>query len=288
MQAVIAIPPRPELRKHGSAATALKQEVAGVPLLTRVIATAMRVGVDSLLVIWPDDVDSLIWDRCSASRPLQGLKLARLWSLTFDPRIAASWTGIAESIEDHFLWLPWNWIIDERATAGLAPMLVCPVVWDRPALLQKRAVLFGTRVRVTTEQPVHGFPINSPQDVARAERFVIAHSGKPFEGVLSRFTRFLLGPVIRLLAHSRVKPDWVTLGALLAAILAAIEVARGSYTSYARGAILFLLSGLLLEMDGLLARLTLTESSLGAWFPSLAGKAACLLLAVGIALGLSR
>src|SRR2546427_7290921 len=87
MQAVIAIPPRQTLRQFGGAEQALMQEVAGVPLLVRIIATAMRGGVDSVLVIWPDGVDSSIWERCAASRPLRGLKLYKLFrSSMFDPR----------------------------------------------------------------------------------------------------------------------------------------------------------------------------------------------------------
>src|SRR5260370_40434990 len=100
MQAVIAIPPLQTLQKHGGAEQALMQEVAGVPLLVRVIATAMRVGVDSVLVVWPDDVDSSIWERCAASHPLHGLKLYRFFrSPIFDPRRAASCAAIAAGLK---------------------------------------------------------------------------------------------------------------------------------------------------------------------------------------------
>ena len=56
MQAMIAIPPRQTLQQFGGPEQALMQEVAGVPLLVRIIATAVRAGLDSVLVIWPDDV----------------------------------------------------------------------------------------------------------------------------------------------------------------------------------------------------------------------------------------
>ena len=100
MQAVIAIPPRQTLQKYGGAEQALMQEVAGVPLLNRVTATAMRGGVDSVLVIWPDDVDSSIWERCAASRQLRSLKLYKLLrSSMFDPQRTASWATIAPFLE---------------------------------------------------------------------------------------------------------------------------------------------------------------------------------------------
>ena len=102
MQAVIAIPPSQTLQQLGGAEQALMQEVAGVPLLVRIIATAMRGGVDSLLVIWPDDVDSSIWERCAASRPLRGLKLYKLFrSSMFDPRCASSWRSASQEPACH-------------------------------------------------------------------------------------------------------------------------------------------------------------------------------------------
>ena len=44
MQAVIAIPTHQILQQFGGAEQALMREVAGVPLLVRVIATAVRAG----------------------------------------------------------------------------------------------------------------------------------------------------------------------------------------------------------------------------------------------------
>src|ERR1700686_2479632 len=211
MQAVIAIPPSQTLQQFGGGEQALMQEVAGVPLLVRGIATAMRGGVDSLLVIWPDDVDSSIWERCAASRPLQGLKLYKLFrSSMFDPRSAASWAANATCLEDHFVWLPWNWITHKRALAGLSPMPVRPRNWDCPTLIEKRVVLYGTRVRVMSGRAVDGVPITSRADVGRAERFLVAHSGKPLDGIYSKFNRFLCRPIVRLLTHTRVTPNWVT------------------------------------------------------------------------------
>src|SRR5260370_23058909 len=240
------------------------QEVAGVPLLVRVIATAIRVGVDSVLVVWPDDVDSSIWERCAASHPLQGLKLYRFFrSPIFDPRRAASWAAIAACLEDHFLWLPWNWVTHKRALAGLSPVPVCPLSWDRPASIEKSVALYVTKVRAMYEPEADVVPITSRTDVGRAERFLVAHSGKPLDGIYSKFNRLLCRPVVRLLTHTGVTPNLVTVGGLVVAIVAALLFARGSYPYYVGGALLFFLSGLVDEMDGMLARITFTESAFG-------------------------
>ncbi len=289
MQAVIAIPPRQRLRQFGGAEQALMQEVAGVPLLVRVIATAMRGGVDSVLVIWPDNVDSSIWERCASSRPLRGLKIYKLLrSSMFDPRSAASWATVAACLEDRFLWLPWNWITHKRALAELSLMPVRPSNWDCPTLIEKRVVLYGTRVRVMSERSVDGVAITSRADVARAERFLVAHSGKPLDGIYSKFNRLLCRPAVRLLTHTGVTPNWVTVGGLVVAIVAALLFARGSYANYVGGALLFFLSGLIDEMDGMLARIKFMESAFGTWFEGFVDNATYLLVFSGITAGLYR
>ena len=289
MQAVIAIPPRQMLQQSGGAEQALMQEVAGVPLLVRIIATAMRGGVDSVLVIWPDGVDSSIWERCAASRPLRGLKLYKLFrSSMFDPRSTDTWAAIATCLEDHFVWLPWNWITHKRALAGLSPIPVRPWNWDYPTLIEKRALLYGTRVRTMSGRAVDGVPITSRADVARAERFLVAHSGKPLDGIYSKFNRLLCRPAVRLLTHTGVTPNWVTVGGLVVAIVAALLFARGSYANYVGGALLFFLSGLIDEMDGMLARIKFTESAFGTWFEGFVDNATYLLVFSGITAGLYR
>ena len=289
MQAVIAIPPHQTLQKYGGAEQALMQEVAGVPLLVRVIATAVRAGVDSLLVIWPDDVDSSIWERCASSRPLRGLKIYWLFrSAMFDPRSTASWAAIATCIEDHVLWLPWNLITHKRALAALSPIPVRPWNWDCPALVEKPAVLYGNKVRVMAERHVDGVRITSRTDVGQAERFLVAHSGKPLDGIYSKFNRLLCRPTVRLLTHTRVTPNWVTVGGLVVAIVAALLFARGSYANYVGGALLFFLSGLFDEMDGMLARIKFMESAFGTWFEGFVDNATYLFVFSGITAGLYR
>src|SRR5580693_5170315 len=107
MQAVIAIPELSVLRKYMDAAGVLTREIAGVPLLIRVIATARRAGVDSLLVIWPEDIDPTVWSRCTAHPLLRSLRITYLMR-PFDPQTPSDWRAVAADLEDRFLWLPWN------------------------------------------------------------------------------------------------------------------------------------------------------------------------------------
>jgi len=288
MQALIVIPPRQVLQQYGGPEQALMQDVAGVPLLVRTIATAMRAGVDSLFVIWPHDVDSSIWERCAAAQPLH-LRVDKLvWQGTFNPRSPACWTAIAASIAGQFLWLPWNWVTHSRVLAGLLPMPVRPAKWEAPALIERSALMVGAGVRLTSDPPPDGVPIYSRSDVGRAERFLVANSGKSTDNFYSKFNRFLCRPVVRLLTHTRVTPNAVTVAGLVIGIVSALLYARGTYAYYVCGGLLFFLSGLVDEMDGMLARLKFKESAFGTWFEGSVDNATYLLVFAGITAGLYR
>src|SRR5271165_2424038 len=99
MQAVMTIP-------FGSEAM-LTRKVAGVPLLERVLATAVRAGVKDLVLFWPADADSAIWDQCVSSGALVGLQTRKIRGLPFDPRKSGNWAAIGSLLRDEFLWLPW-------------------------------------------------------------------------------------------------------------------------------------------------------------------------------------
>jgi hypothetical protein len=90
VRAVLAIPGLETLRNYGAASEVLMQRVAGVSLLIRVIVTAKRAGVDSVLVIWPEDMNSAVLDSCAESSLLQDVQLHELvWKNAFDPRNAS-------------------------------------------------------------------------------------------------------------------------------------------------------------------------------------------------------
>jgi phosphatidylglycerophosphate synthase len=286
MQAVIAIPELSVLRKYADAEAVLTRDIAGVPLLVRVIATARRAGVDSLLVILPPDIDRSIWERCAASPLLRGLQIGCLVR-PFDPLRRDDWQAIAASLDEQFLWLPWNWVTHKRTLTELAPLAVQPASWDAPDLLEKRAALGRIRIQLAAGK-VEGVPITPRTSTAEAERFLVAHSGKPTDGIYSKFNRLLCRPAVRLLARTPVTPNMVTTGGLLVAIVAAFLFARGYYVAYVAGALLFFLSGLFDEMDGMLARVTFRESVFGTWFEGLVDETTYLLVFSGITAGLYR
>jgi phosphatidylglycerophosphate synthase len=281
MQSVIVIPERSVLQRYPDAEGVLTREIAGVPLLIRVIATAARAGVEKFLVMWPADVDQSIWHRCAASPLLKGLEI-RFVVQDFELGQPASWAAVEPVLEEQFLWLPWNWLTHKRTLTGFATWPVQAPAWDVPELVEKA---MPSRTR---RQAAEGVLITPVTNTAEAERFLVAHAGKPSDGIYSKFNRMLCRPAVRLLTHTPVTPNLVTLGGLLVGILAAFMYARGFYAAYVAGALLFFLSGLFDDADGMLARIKFRESVFGTWFEGLVDEASYLILFSGITAGLYR
>jgi phosphatidylglycerophosphate synthase len=290
VQAVLAIPSLEMLRNHGGATEVLMQKVAGVPLLVRVVATSKRAAVDSVLVIWPDGVDAGMLVSCAESSLLKGVQVDSLrWRHAFDPRNADHWAAMAAHLEEQFLWLPWNWVTHKHALMGLSPASIRPLTWESPALLKKGAEAHRPDFQMGSgPRVVDGIPVTSQAAVRIAERFLVATSGKPLDGIYSSFNRRLCRPFVRLLSHTRVTPNTLTFGGLLVAILGGLLFARGSYFNYVGGAVLFFVSGLFDEMDGMLARIKFRESAFGTWFEGFVDNISYLVIFAGITVGLHR
>ena len=289
MRAVLAIPDLETLRRYGDPAEVLTRRVAGVPLLARVLATASRAGADSVLVIWPEDLDRAILQSCAESSLLKGMQVEQLvWTSAFDPQDPAHWAEISDRLEDRFLWLPWNWVTHKRALAELSPATLLPVTWQRPVLLEICALRGDTTLRVSSVRETRGVSVTSRRSAPAAERFSVANSGKATDGIYSKFNRFLCRPAVRLLAHTRVTPNAITLAGLVVAILGALMFAHGSYVTEVFGALLFFASGLIDEMDGMIARIKFRESAFGTWFEGFVDNITYLIVFVGIIVGLHR
>jgi phosphatidylglycerophosphate synthase len=280
MQAVMVVP--------SGAEDTLTDNVAGVPLLVRVIAMAMRAGVKELVLFWPGDTDTKIWGQVAASPALCGLHTRQIQSFPFDPQQNGSWAAISTLLDDEFLWLPWNFVTSSRILAAVEPSPVLPLSWDKPIRLSKKLIACSVHFGVASVSDVKGVLIRSRGDIPHAERFLVRHSGKPTDGIYSTINRMLCRPVVRALTHTTVTPNFVTLTGLVVAVIGALTYARGTYWAYVCGALLFFVSGLIDEMDGMIARLKFRESAFGTWFEGFVDNATYLFLFSGITAGLFR
>jgi phosphatidylglycerophosphate synthase len=289
MQALIAIPATQTLNQFGGPAAALLRKVSGVALLVRVIKTAVRAGANSLLVIWPSDVPQSIWFSAQADLDREVLcGIVIVQSRAFEPRRNSNWEALSGLLDDQFLWLPWNWVTNKKALASLKPSEALPADWSEPISLNRESAIQGSRTRFSIENRREGVAVTSTHSVVEAERLVVARSGKPLDGIYSTFNRWLCRPMVRLLSHTPITPNAITLAGLAVAILSCWAFARGFYAAYIAGALVFFLSGLCDEIDGMLARIKFRESAFGTWFEGFVDNATYLLVFAGITIGLYR
>jgi phosphatidylglycerophosphate synthase len=286
MQAVVAIPEITSLVCSKKASELLMRPVAGVPLLMRTLITAARAGADDILLIGSAALSDELLRQLMQSSVKYGIPVRVIQLDEFDPSASSSWAKLAPHLEDQFLWLPWNWVTTKQFLANLPLAQIHSVNWAEPA--------YATLHEVTSDNAssalLHpeGVAVTSPERVSLAERFLVAHSGKILDGIHTSFNRRLCRPFVRVLSHTSVTPNAVTLGGVVISILSAVAFAQGSYWWSVLGALLFYVAGLFDEMDGMLARVTFAESPWGTWFEGFADGLSYLLLFGGITIGLHR
>jgi phosphatidylglycerophosphate synthase len=285
MQAILTIP---DLQNGRDAADLLFREVAGVPLLIRAIATAGRAGAKEVLLVFPGFIPCEIVKRVRENKILSTGPFIECVSVPgFDPRSRSSWQQISARLQDEFFWIPWNWVTNKHALAALPLVEYEPASWRVPSRLKRDAVMQFDEF-LSLNGRTQGISVDSKDSVKPAERWLVANSGKPLDGIYTSFNRRLCRPVVRALTHTAVSPNGVTLVGLLIASLAAYYFSRGTYLFSVVGALLFFISGLFDEIDGMLARLKFSDSAFGTWFEGSVDNLSYLLLFGGIALGLSR
>lgn len=286
MQAILAMP---DSQKTSRAVEELLfREVAGIPLLVRTIATASRAGADEVLLIFPGFIPCEVVKRIRENRILSARPLVKCISvLGFDPGSSSGWKQISARLAGEFLWIPWNWVTNKHALLRLPCLQQKPGSWREPARLKRDAIV-NDRETLRRTPKAEGIAVVSAESAKIAERWLVANSGKPLDGIYTSFNRRLCRPVVRALTHTAVSPNVVTLAGLLVACLSAYCFSRGSYLSSVAGALFFFLSGLCDEIDGMLARLKFSDSAFGTWFEGLVDNVSYLLLFGGLAVGLSR
>jgi len=289
MQAILVLPDFSAGSSNNSANELWCHDVCGIPLLPRITATATRAGVRNVLLVFrgafPSEIAKTIREG-KLSSALASVEFAPVEQLGDD--LQPQWIEIAHQLEDEFLWLPWNWVTNKHGLLYLKTLDHYPTDWSLPARLKRDSVLFHAGSSAKDSQIPEGVAVTSTVSVGHAERWLVAHSGKPLDGIYSKFNRWLCRPLVRTLTHTRVTPNVITLAGLLLAIVSTYYFAKGEYFAALFGALLFFASGLLDEVDGMLARLMFSDSAFGTWFEGHVDNLSYLLLFTGITTGLYR
>ncbi len=288
MQALMVVPGLRTLLPLGSPQQVLTQEVAGIPLLARVVATALRAGVTDLVLIWPAELEIAIWDECCASPALSGMSRPEICPSPFDPRKNLSWEALAPALMNEFLWLPWNFITDSDTLAAVERSRVLPLSWERPVLITKPGFGRSLRPGVTSTPPVEGVSVQSSTDITKAECFLAGKTGNPMDGIRSHLNQIFCRPAVRALVRTPITPRVVACTGTFIAIVSAVMYSRGSYWGYVAGAMLFFASGLMDEMAVMMARLQFIENAFETWAEGFADVITRLLVFSGMTVGLYR
>jgi phosphatidylglycerophosphate synthase len=294
MQVVIALPNTDEINK-------LDTPVCGMPLLVRVIATALRSGGTKVLLVLPPRVSYRSLARRLRSNVIESARIETLEiDQPFDPNRPEDWRAIAHRLDERFLWMPNDYLPDRAALTKLlafsashpGPVRFSGVaeagpdqrIFRRPAVLLKQDRIGGCRAQFQIVA-VNGQPGISVRQPGDAEPELIRRAGKTTDGVYSRLNRKLSAPMVRWLSYTPVTPNMVSFGGLIVAIGAGLCFAQGSWAWGVAGAALFFLSGMFDEMDGMLARLKFQESAFGCWLETIIDYATYLLIFAGMTAG---
>jgi phosphatidylglycerophosphate synthase len=301
MQVVIAMP-------AAESADRLDSPVCGVPLIVRVIQTALRAGATRFLLLYPPELpgkrprELFLWslhnDAC-----MEAVRLDH----AFHPDQRGDWAEIRDLLDHQFLWMPCDYVTHRAALAQLlAHASALPEsnvrfagavdvdkeshAFGRPVILTKRDLVEGRDLLFETVawQGQPGISLRPPARLKEAEIELVRGTGKVTDGIYSRFNRRLCWPAVRWLSHTFVSPNAVSFGGLAIAILAGLAFAQGSWAYDVAGGLLFFVGGLFDEIDGMLARLKFRESALGCWLETWIDYSSYLLLFAGMMIGSYR
>lgn len=297
MQVVISLPDD----------TAFTRRVCGLPLIERVILTAVRTGGAEVLLLHPSSVPARwIESRLTTVARSASVRLLAVNS-AFDPERATDWRSIESSLQPRFLWLPWNYVVTDKkaltriiemgtgTNAGIRfdlerqadlPMIIVREKLMRIGVLEQYRADEDLETLPMAQAP--GVAIHSRKSVRQAERELVRRSGKDSDGIYSKSNRWLVRPVVRWLSKTRVTPNGITFGGLGAAALSGYWFSQGYWTAYVIGALLYFSSVLFDEMDGMLARIKFRESAFGCWLETFVDYAGYLFVFSGMTAGLYR
>jgi phosphatidylglycerophosphate synthase len=122
-----------------------------------------------------------------------------------------------------------------------------------------------------------------------AERALWATMTSSADGFVDRVFNRPLGRFLsKVLIHTPVSPNMVSIASIIIGVIAAIFLAEGSYRFALIGAILFQLSAIVDCVDGEIARILFKESPLGKWIDLVGDQIVHISIFAGIAFGVLR
>jgi phosphatidylglycerophosphate synthase len=141
------------------------------------------------------------------------------------------------------------------------------VIAQSGQLVSAEGALLPVRVTVDRPKPVVAGPVAmlilDAATAAEAARKLWASLTSPADGLVDRlFNRPLGRPLAKLLVHTPITPNQVSIASILIGVASAWFFARGNFVA---GALVFQLCAIIDCVDGDLARVSLRQTRLGKW-----------------------
>jgi phosphatidylglycerophosphate synthase len=255
----IVLPPT-----HGDWSVAAER-VGGVPLLRRILVSAERAGVRTLIICAGDAatrLQAVVGERPPESR----ITWADTESAAVSEAVGSNGLSACFFIRASTVLNP-PLLTELRAAYHPGGSLVIPAGQGSNALV----ALGSPAVQTGRPQPPIQVPLSGAAvclDLAnttseRAAAALYRALGKTTDSWLIRRSRHLLFPVMRALVDTRITPNQVTLTGFFIGLGAILCLWQGEYAWTVVGAMLFVLAYLADLLDGMLARLRLQESRWG-------------------------
>jgi len=103
------------------------------------------------------------------------------------------------------------------------------------------------------------------ENIQQTADTLLRHLGKPTDNFVIRQVRKISARIAKSLSSTSIKPNHVTVFSFILGLMAAFSMYQASYGWVVFGAALFVIAWIFDCADGMLARLKLEESRLGAW-----------------------
>ncbi|HEU5080266.1 MAG TPA: CDP-alcohol phosphatidyltransferase family protein [Opitutaceae bacterium] len=259
-------------------ATLHGHRVAGLTVLDRLVVAARRAGADNITIVSEKPIPSACLKR---SRAL-GVKVEQLPArpVIAQPTLVLSNRVLAQASD-------LKRVFEQRGTLLSRDGLRLPIgvlsLFSENTLETDLATLPSV-----TAIGVAEFVVDATSARRATQRLWTAMNSSA-DGLVDRYFNRPLGRFIsKLLVHTPVSPNQVSVVATILGVLSAFFMARGDYVAVLFGAALFQFSAIVDCVDGELARILFKESPLGKWLDIIGDQVVHIAVFLGVGVGLFR
>jgi phosphatidylglycerophosphate synthase len=237
----------------------------GLSLVERAKRVVTRAGAERVFVVTGNDTALAAWDAQRGAKPLVILRGGD--QLVHHPLLKALLGGTA----------PRRVVVGTDGTYGGALWLECDDARDAVAMIARSSddTALHDRFAPAAERTIHGeisrHPATTPAERKAAVKMLLRILTKADEDspVSKYIYRPVSKPITRLLLHTAITPNQVTIIVGIIGLLGCVLTALPGQAMLVWGAALVFASGILDGCDGEIARLKITSSPLGAWLDTI-------------------